>query len=148
MTGIVIAIALAIVSGALAAMQPPINTAMASALNSALTAALVSFSVGATVLLCIVFAMRERPDFAAARELPWYMWTGGLCGIVFVASAPYVVARVGVSTTMTLFILGQLIMSIALDHFGAFGVFPRSINIGRVAGLASVILGVYLVRRS
>lgn len=148
MNGIMIAITLAIVSGAAAAVQPAINTAMASALKSALTAALISFSLGAAVLLCTVLALRERPDFAAARELPWYMWLGGLCGIGFVASAPYVVARVGISTTMTLFILGQLIMSIALDHFGAFGVLPRSINIGRVAGLAAVILGVYLVRRN
>jgi bacterial/archaeal transporter family-2 protein len=148
MNGVVVAIVLAIVSGALAAVQPPINTVMASTLKSAVTAALISFSLGATVLFFIALVMRERPDFAAARALPSYMWLGGLCGIGFVASAPYVVSRVGISTTMTLFILGQLLMSIALDHFGTFGVLPRPINIGRLAGLASVIFGVYLVRRN
>jgi transporter family-2 protein len=35
-----------------------------------------------------------------------------------------------------------------LDHFGAFGIEPRPVNLGRVAGLALVVLGVLLVRRS
>jgi|SRR5690606_14966836 len=148
MNGLSVVIALALISGGLAAMQPALNTAMAVALKSILTAALISFSLGALVLLFIVLAMRERPDFAAALALPWYMWMGGLCGIGFVASAPLVVARVGVSTTLILFLLGQLVMSVALDHFGAFGVAPRPINWGRIAGLAAVVVGVFLVSRS
>jgi transporter family-2 protein len=45
-------------------------------------------------------------------------------------------------------VAGQLIISLVLDHFGAFGV-PRSpVNLGRIAGVALVIAGVILVRRS
>ena len=52
------------------------------------------------------------------------------------------------ATTITLMVGGQLLISIILDHFGAFGIEPRPVSLGRIAGLALVVLGVLLVRRT
>ena len=41
-----------------------------------------------------------------------------------------------------------LLLGLILDHFGAFGAPRQPINIGKMAGVALVIGGVLLVRRS
>ena len=87
-------------------------------------------------------------DVAAARGLPWYAWIGGLYGAIFVVAAAWGVPRLGVAMTITLMVGGQLLLSLILDHFGALGVPRQPLNLGRIAGVALVIAGVVLVRRS
>jgi transporter family-2 protein len=73
---------------------------------------------------------------------------GGLYGCAFVVSAAWGVPRLGVATTITVMIAGQLLLSLALDHFGALGVEKQPLSLGRIVGVALVIGGVVLVRRS
>jgi len=82
------------------------------------------------------------------KALPWWAWMGGLYGCAFVVSAAWGVPRLGVATTITVMIAGQLLLSLALDHFGALGVEKQPLSLGRIAGVALVIGGVVLVRRS
>ena len=63
-------------------------------------------------------------------------------------AAAWGVPRLGVAMTITLMVGGQLLLSLALDHFGALGVPRQPLNIGRVAGVGLVLAGVLLVRRS
>jgi len=88
-----------------------------------------------------------KPDLAATRALPWYAWVGGLCGVIFVIAATWGVPRLGVATTITLMVAGQLILGLVLDHFGAFGAPRQPVNLVRVLGVALMIGGVLLVRR-
>lgn len=136
-----------ILAGGATALQAPTNAKMATAVGSAVNAAFVSFAVGTMALGLLVAALHTRPDFTVAKGLPWYAWIGGLYGAVFVVAATWAVPRLGVAMTITLMVAGQLIISVILDHFGAFGV-PRSpINLTRLAGIALVIGGVVLVRK-
>ena len=89
-----------------------------------------------------------RPDMAATRALPWYAWLVGAYGACFVVAAAWGVPRLGVAMTITLMVGGQLLISLILDHFGALGVPRQPLNIGRIAGVALVLGGVLLVRRS
>ena len=104
--------------------------------------------MGTAALAILAMALQQRPEMTATRGLPWYAWTGGLYGAVFVVAAAWGVPRLGVATTITLMVAGQLLIGLALDHFGAFGAPTHPINLGRLAGVALVIGGVVLVRRS
>jgi transporter family-2 protein len=73
---------------------------------------------------------------------------GGVYGVGFVCAAAFSAPRLGVATTITLMVGGQLLIGVILDHFGAFGIEPRPVSLGRIAGLALVVLGVLLVRRT
>ena len=64
------------------------------------------------------------------------------------SAAAWGVPRLGAAMTITLMVGGQLLLSLALDHFGALGVPRQPLNIGRIAGVALVFAGVLLVRRS
>ncbi|MES2835721.1 MAG: DMT family transporter [Pseudomonadota bacterium] len=135
-------------AGAATALQAPINARMMTAVGSPVNAAFMSFLVGTVALGLLALSLQARPDMAAARGLPPWAWLGGLCGAVFVVAATWGVPRLGVATTITLMVAGQLVLSLALDHFGAFGVPQQPLNLTRIAGVALVVGGVLLVRRA
>jgi transporter family-2 protein len=137
-----------ILAGGATALQAPTNARLATAVGSPVNAAFISFAVGTLVLGLAAALMHTRPDVAAARGLPWYAWLGGVYGACFVVAAAWGVPRLGVAMTITLMVGGQLLISLALDHFGALGVPQQPLNLGRVAGVALVLAGVLLVRRS
>lgn len=145
---IAFAVVASIVGGMLTATQGPTNAMLARPLNSPVNAAFVSFFIGTVVLLGLVFALRIKPDLQAAAGLPWYAWMGGVYGVGFVCAAAFSAPRLGVATTITLMVGGQLLIGVILDHFGAFGIEPRPVSLGRIGGLALVVLGVLLVRRT
>ena len=139
---------LVVIAGGATALQAPTNARLAGALASPVNAAFVSFLVGTAALGVLALTLQARPDAAAARALPWWTWIGGLYGAIFVVSAAWGVPRLGVATTITLMVAGQLALSLVLDHFGALGVEKQPLSLGRIAGIALVIGGVVLVRRS
>jgi transporter family-2 protein len=67
---------------------------------------------------------------------------------VFIATTAFAAPSLGVASTITLLVLGQLIASVLIDHFGAFGVAPRPVGWERLLGVVLVLAGVVLVRRS
>lgn len=137
-----------LLAGAATALQGPTNARLVPAVGSPLNAAFVSFAVGTVALGLLALALQTRPDVGAMKALPWWAWMGGLYGCAFVVSAAWGVPRLGVATTITVMIAGQLLLSLLLDHFGALGVEKQPLSLGRIAGVALVIGGVVLVRRS
>lgn len=138
------AVAAVIVGGAFTALQGPTNARLAGAVASPVNAALISFAVGTLVLAAV---LRTPPDMEATRALPFWAWLGGAYGAVFVVAAAFAVPRLGVASTITLMIAGQLALSLVLDHFGWLGVPRQPLSLTRIAGVALVLAGVLLVRR-
>ncbi len=136
-----------VLAGGATALQAPTNAKMMTAVGSPVNAAFVSFAVGTAALGVLAVILQARPDMAAARNLPWYAWVGGLYGAIFVVAAAWGVPRLGVALTITLMVAGQLLIGLILDHFGAFGAPAHPISPGRIAGVALVIAGVLMVRR-
>lgn len=141
------AVAAVIVGGAFTALQGPTNARLAGAVASPVNAALISFAVGTAVLAVLAAVLRTPPDLAATKALPFWAWLGGAYGAVFVVAAAFAVPRLGVASTITLMIAGQLVLSLVLDHFGWLGVPRHPMSMTRLAGVALVMLGVFLVRR-
>ena len=145
--GLALAILCALLSGAFAALQAPTNAMLARAANSPVNAALISFAVGTAALVAVALALGVRPNAAAARELPWYAWVGGLYGAFFVAAAAFATPRMGVAYFIAVLIGGQLLVALVLDHVGAFGLAREPISIKRVGGIVLILAGVLMVRR-
>lgn len=143
----VFAILAVIIAGGATALQAPTNARLASAVASPVNAAFVSFAVGTVALAILAAALHTRPDMQAVGRLPVWAWVGGLYGAVFVVAAAWAVPRLGAAMTITLMVAGQLLISLAIDHFGAMGVPRAPVNLGRLAGVALVLGGVILVRR-
>lgn len=136
-----------VLAGGATALQAPTNAKLMTAVGSPVNAAFVSFAVGTAALAVLALLTQTRPDMAAAKTLPWYAWIGGLYGVIFVIAATWGVPRLGVALTITLMVAGQLLVSLVLDHFGAFGAPQAPISLGRLAGVGLVVAGVLMVRR-
>jgi transporter family-2 protein len=137
-----------LLAGGATALQAPTNARLAQAVHSPVNAAFISFLVGTIALGLAAAVLHVRPDGGAVRNLPPWAWLGGLYGTVFVVAAAWAVPRLGVAMTITLMVAGQLLLSLALDHYGWLGAPRNPINMGRVAGVVLVLAGVLLVRRS
>ncbi|QNE31346.1 DMT family transporter [Sphingomonas sp. NBWT7] len=133
-------------AGLCVAMQSPSNAMLARSTGSIWFASLVSFTGGVTLLLAI-WALFDRTPVAMVRQAPPWAWIGGLYGVVFVAAVAYATPRLGLAVTLTVTLAAQLSMAVVLDHFGWLGLKQEPVTLTRLAGLALVVAGVFLVRR-
>lgn len=136
-----------IIAGGATALQAPTNARLAAGVGSPVNAAFVSFAVGTVALGLLATALQTRPDMMSVKSLPAWAWIGGLYGCVFVVSAAWGVPRYGAALVITLMVAGQLLAGLALDHFGALGVPRHPMSLGRIGGVAMVLIGVLMVRR-
>jgi transporter family-2 protein len=129
------------------AFQQVLNASLGSAMQSARWAAFVSYFGGTVALLLVLVAVREPiPATALVGRAPWIAWTGGIFGAIFIATSIFMMPRLGVATVSTLIVVGQLLASLAFDHFGMFGLPQHPITLARVFGAGFLILGAALVR--
>ncbi|WP_417678615.1 DMT family transporter [Pseudodonghicola sp.] len=101
-------------------------------------------------VLCIIpalIALRvPLPSIGALAEQPKWVWLGGVAGVIYVTAAILLVPRLGAAGFMTAVIAGQVIASVAIDHFGGVGLPVRPVETARLVGVGLVTAGVVLVQ--
>jgi bacterial/archaeal transporter family-2 protein len=132
--------------GGLIALQGSVNAALGKFLEHPLHAAIVSFASGLVAVLIASLMMKTGlPSISKIFSAPKVILIGGLLGSVFVTSVILCVPKVGVANVVMAALCGQIILSLILDHFGAFNMPKQAIDIKRVAGALLVICGVILI---
>ena len=141
-------ILLAVIGGALVAGQGAINGRMAQTVGHPLLAAVLSFSVGLTALIVLsVVSGQGLSNLGQAVRAPWWAWLGGFLGAYLVATAAMAVPRIGAGAWVSGVIAGQLCAALIYDHFGAFGLERRPIDLSRLLAVGFLVSGVVLMRR-
>ncbi len=139
---------MALAAGMALPTQFAINTQLRNVVGGPVLAAGLSFLVGTVVLFVATIAInRAVPNFGPALSAPWWMWTGGLLGAGFVLASVILTPRLGTATTIGLFLTGQVIASITIDHFGLFRVAVQEATVPRLLGALLIVAGVFLVQR-
>jgi len=138
---------LALIAGFLMAVQAPTNAILGKASGSPVVAAFISFVVGTLALGAMVAATSGRLLAPELKAVPWYAWLGGFYGAFFVAIAAFGAPRIGIGPLLTAAVGGQLIGAIVLDHFGLLGLTRQPVSMEKLAGVALVLFGAWLVRR-
>ena len=82
----------------------------------------------------------------SARRLDPYFAIMGLFGLGVISGAAFLGPRIGIGLFLSAMIAGQMVMALALDHIGAFGVDVRQVDFVRLAGVGMLLLGVVLVQ--
>ena len=138
---------LAVVAGASVALQQVLNANLRAQLGSPWWAGSVSYLVGLLAMLAVAL-VAPGPRFIASFSggAYWMSWTGGLFGAIFIGIAILVMPRLGAATTLALIVVGQMMGSLAFDHFGIFGIPRQPATLMRMTGAACLILGVVLIR--
>lgn len=134
-------------AGASVALQQVLNANLRMELGSPWWAGFASYFVG-TVAMLAVAATSDHPWLSTAMiaRTSWVSWAGGIFGAIFIGTVILMLPRLGAATVLALIVVGQMIASLAFDHFGIFGVPQHSANPVRLAGAALLVLGVTLIR--
>ena len=139
---------LGIVAGFGLTAQVGMNSQLRKVLQSANQAALISFMVGTLALVALLVVMRTPlPARETLASVPVWAWFGGLLGAFYVATSTIVAAELGATTLLGLALLGQLVTAMVVDHFGWLGLPEHPITWTRIAGVALLGMGVWLVSR-
>ena len=127
-----------------AAMNAKLKAGVQSPVLSAVLVSLIATSVAALVLLSGVMG---RGQISAASALPWWAWLGGVLGFFLVIVGLTALPKVGAEVLITVTVLGQVGMALAMDHYGWLDVPRVPINPWRFAGAVLVFVGVLMTTR-
>lgn len=138
---------LAFVTGAGIAAQSVINSRLRLILGGAFWAAAAQFIVGLLLLLLLAAATRQpAPVVTGLGRAPWWIWTGGVFGAMFIVVTIVLTGKIGATLTLASIIVGQLIAALIVDHYGLFGGTVVRLTPLRMTGVALLLLGVMLIR--
>ncbi|MDO9382633.1 MAG: DMT family transporter [Hyphomicrobiaceae bacterium] len=138
---------LAIIAGALISLQAPINVMAGQRLGHVLGGATLSFVVGTLFLLAVVLiGVRDQIDLSKLTQMSPLLFLGGILGAFYVAMSIWLTPKLGIGAVISLGIAGQVVASLALDHFGLFNLAAREVTLGRASGAVLVVAGALMVR--
>lgn len=132
--------------GGLIAMQPPINAGLSKATGS-LAAAFVSFAIGTLVLALIVTLSGDAGRLSSAFDVKWVYLLGGVLGAAYVFTALITVKQIGAGGVAAATVTGQLTSAMVLDRLGVLGLEQTPLTAARLAGVALLLTGTYLIVR-
>ena len=141
-------LALAVLAGVSIVIQQALNSNLRTALSSAAWSGFMSYFVGVGCMVALALALRDPvPSAAVAARIPWWAWSGGLFGAIFIGLGIFLVPHLGAATFLALLVTGQMLGSVVFDHFGWLGLAQRSMDMPRLIGVMLLIAGVVLIRR-
>ena len=147
MLKLAIPVILAATAGISLVVQQALNANLRAALNSAVWSGFMSYFTGVICMVALALVLQDTlPAAATASRIPWYAWSGGVFGAIFVALAIFLVPQIGAAAFFALLIAGQMLGSIVFDHFGLLGVPVHPVSAIRIIGAALLVGGVVLIR--
>ena len=142
-----LAVLLTAATGGLIALQAPINSGLGRAIGT-WQAAFLSFLIG-TVALALIAALAKGGlgQIADVRGVGWVYLTGGLLGAAYITTVLVTVRSLGAGGVVAAAIAGQLAVGVAVDALGLLGVERQPVTAAKLAGIALLAAGTYLVVR-
>ena len=105
--------------GRLLCIQQAVNANLRGEIGSPWWAGFVSYVGGTLAMLSMAVVLRERvpsPDMLGRSA--WLSWSGGLFGAAYIAISIIMLPQLGSATVIALIVAGQMLGSLAFDHFG------------------------------
>lgn len=128
-------------------LQTTLNSQLARGLGGdAVTAALFSFAAGA-ISLGVISLLKGglSTSLAALPSQPLWSLAGGLIGACALFSYVVLAPRIGLSALLGLAIVGQLLSSQVIDHFGLLGAIRRPVSVMKLCGLLVMLAGLAIM---
>ncbi len=138
---------IALCAGGLVPIQGAINAHLGKNLNHPLQASLISFFGAVVLLVVILMALSPSlPSMGQLKLVPLYYYSGGVYGVIFVTTVLVLAPHIGIANTLVATIVGQLILSLIMDHFGVFGLTKYPISGIRILGCVGLLVSLYLIQ--
>lgn len=139
-----LALAITLVIGGLIAIQPATN-AMLARHTGALVAALASLLIASAIIAVFLVAAGDLPRLAGLAEFRPVHLLGGIAGAAVVGGSIVLIRSLGAAALTAALVTMQLIVSVAMDRAGWFGVDQLPVGLTTLLGVGFLIAGTLLV---
>lgn len=133
---------LSLITGSLFAFMISANGTVGESAGSYASSVIIHFTGLIGILLILTI---KQSKFKNLRSFPLWMYGAGFIGIITVLFSNTSYTALGVSLTTALGLLGQLITSILIDHFGWFGLPVVRFNAKKMIGFTIILGGIILM---
>jgi transporter family-2 protein len=123
-------------SGALSARLGPLGSSMIIHAGGAILSA---------VLLVVASVFGRGVNWREIDHMPKPYLLAGVLGVVLYLTLAYTLPRVGVTVSIALLILAQLVVGLIFDHFGLMGLPQHALSLPRLLGAGLLVAGAWLV---
>ena len=89
----------------------------------------------------IIILVLKKKGVKLYKNIPFYLYSGGLIGIFVVFLNNVCFNSLGASLTLSLGIFGQLVLACFIDHYGLFGLNIYKFKKKKIIGFSIVLLG-------
>ncbi|KGJ48620.1 membrane protein [Clostridium sp. NCR] len=133
---------ISILTGVVLSIMVVLNGDLGNATGNYISSVIIHFVglIGIIILLVVT-----KSKIKNLKGIPFYMFSGGLIGILTVLFTNISFTNLGVSLTVSLALLGQLVTSIVIDHFGYFNLEVNKFEKKKIIGLGIIILGIFIM---
>jgi uncharacterized membrane protein YdcZ (DUF606 family) len=137
---------LILLAGAMQAFAAVMGAQLRVALVNPWLATVVVFAINA-FFFATVYAIRPLPvpSLESVAAMPWWAPLSGLVGALAGLVGILFIDKVGAAPFNGVLITANIVASLAIDHFGLLGAPHHPLNIGRLAGGALMVGGIYLI---
>lgn len=135
--------AAAIIAGMSLSIEAAIGGALGERIGE-LESTYYIFIIGAmaTFLVTLFFG---KGNLKQIFTVPRWNLTGGLLGVVYLGLLVISVTLIGVGVSVTAVIVGQIVMSIVIEHFGLLGAQRIRLNTNRIIAVGLLAVSFILI---
>ena len=140
----IFAVALATLAGMLVGVQRALNGQINEHSKASFTTSLLNFLMGTSTLVILLFALLilKGDAIVPLPSGPWWVYTGGTVGVIYIAFTSTIVQHLGVLTFTLFSVGGTLIGSLLIDIFSPTN--GNTVSWYLVSGIVMTYLGVII----
>jgi transporter family-2 protein len=138
----VLAVVFGCFAGGIVGVQRALNGQINESTNQSFTTSLLNFIMGTTFLVIFlgIGALINRAELVPLPAGPWWMYTGGTIGVIYIAFTSKIVQHLGVLTFTLISVGGQLVGALLIDLYSPTqGV---QVSVYLVSGIVMTYFGV------
>jgi len=145
MKGNLLFLLLAAAAGVMMALQGSMNGALGKIVGM-LEGNFIVHAIGLAVVAIMLFLLGlGQGSLKNMGEAPWYLYLGGLINVAIIYGVMTSISSLGAGPATTAILVGQIIMSLVIDSFGLFGLEKLPFTWWRVAGVALMGGGSWMI---
>lgn len=133
---------ISIFTGVLLALMVSLNGTVGEAAGNYASSVIIHV-IGLIGIIIVLIVTKSK--LQNLKGIPFYMYTGGLIGVLTVIFTNISYSNLGASLTISVGLFGQLITSIIIDHFGLFNLPANKFNKKKIIGFSIIVLGIFVM---
>ena len=125
-----------------------LNGGLGARLGSPMAASMIRFGLAFLIAAGGALITGALGQIRFTADIPVQFYFGGLFVAFYVIAVTFIAPKFGVGNAIFFVLVGQLISAAVIDHFALFGSLRFPVDARRFAGIALMVAGVWLARRT